>query len=241
MEQRQSEPNVTQNPEPSPSADEPSLHASPPSAAQIDPIGHYQEVPTTPKPQKRLRSTAFKGFWSFGQLIFGAVLLAFVINHVVFQSYEVFGQSMAPTLHEGDRLIISKLGKSWSSLLRRDYLPKRGEIIVFHNPQSADVQLVKRVVGLPGDIIIVRDGQLFVTPPDGSNTFNFDDVYGLDLVGATDKLESLVPAGKVFVVGDNRIPGGSLDSRNDLGTVPLGDIVGDLVLRIYPLGDAGVF
>jgi signal peptidase I len=182
-----------------------------------------------------------KGFWSLFQLIAGALALAFIINHVIFQSYEVFGQSMVPTLHEGDRLIISKLGKSWSSLIGRDYLPKHGEIVVFHNPNEQETQLVKRVVGLPGERVVVAGGRITVVNEAYPLGFNFDEHFGLVLSPTTGNVDIIVPENEVFVVGDNRTAGGSLDSRNDLGTVPIDQFVGDLVIRIFPLNDAAWF
>jgi signal peptidase I len=238
---QQFKPEIT--PVANPSTLEPNLHIEPSAPKPyVDPIVPVSESPkSSNKPRKKPRSYAFKGFLSIVQLVTGAIILAFIINNVVFQSYEVFGMSMAPTLHEGDRLIISKLGKSWSSLTREDYLPKRGEIIVFHNPRNTSVQLIKRVVGLPGDRVSVEDGVLTVFNNESPSGFQFDDVFNLDLPDTDGLVNIVVPEGEIFVVGDNRLRGGSLDSRNDLGTVPIEQIVGDLVIRIFPLSDAGLF
>lgn len=221
-----------------PSNPAPNLHAAPNPPPAADPI---TPQPTKLKRPKKPISYRSRGFWSLFQLVAGAVILAFIINHVVFQSYEVFGMSMTPTLHEGDRLIISKLGKSWSRLLGQNYIPKRGEIVVFHNPHEEATQLVKRVIGLPGDRVIVAGGSLSVITPDEPQGFNFSERFGLELAPTLGDLDEIVPQGEIFVTGDNRNPGGSLDSRNDLGTVPLRYFVGDLVLRIFPLDDAKWF
>lgn len=193
--------------------------------------------PSGPKPKRY----ALRGFFSVVQLFVGAAVLAFIINQLVFQPYEVFGQSMVPTLQEGDRLIVSKLGKTWATITRDEYVPKHGEIIVFHNPNNPQIQLVKRVVGLPGDQVIVRDGEIEVYTTDSPNGFNFDDRFGLDLGSTVGNINLTVPESEIFVVGDNRSPNGSLDSRNELGTVPLEQVVGDLVLRIFPLDEAALF
>lgn len=226
----------------SPSAPDPMLHASvdtsPPPTDPIQPsTGEYN----TPVPYKRPSHSSLKGFFSLVQLIVGAFLLAFVINRVVFQPYEVFGHSMMPTLSEGDRLIINKLGKSFASVRNQDYIPKRGEIIVFHNPNNENIQLVKRVVGLPGERVVVRDGELSVYTADQPNGFNYDDFFGLDLLPTVGEVDLVVPDGEIFVVGDNRGQGGSLDSRNELGTVPFDEIVGNLTFRIFPLSEATSF
>lgn len=227
-----------------PSRPSPDLHALEPlaPAEQIDPIQPIGESPVMQQaPTQRPKSYALKGFLSFIQLVVGAVLLAFIINHVVFQSYQVFGQSMVPTLHEGDRLIINKLGKSWSNAFGDGYLPKRGEVIVFHNPKDPDTQLVKRVVGLPGDRVVVDAGEIVVFTDEVPQGFDFDQTFGLSLEGAIGTVDIVVPDNEIFVVGDNRSPGGSLDSRNELGTVPINQIVGELIFRIFPLGDVKTF
>jgi len=221
-----------------PSTPNPGLHASPGPPPPPEPI-KYQS-PEIKRSKKPIGYRA-KGFWSLFQLIAGAMVLAFILNHVVFQSYEVFGQSMAPTLNEGDRLIISKLGKSWSGLMGQNYLPKRGEIVVFHNPREEETQLVKRIIGLPGDRIIVSGGRITVITPDAPRGFNFDDQFNLELDSTVGNVDLIVPPEEVFVTGDNRSPGGSLDSRNELGTVPLNQVVGDLVIRIFPLDQAHWF
>lgn len=219
------------------------LHATPPPTGQPDPIQprKFDYSNASPPPSRKPKSYALRGFFSIVQLIVGAAILAFLINHLVFQPYEVFGQSMMPTLKEGDRLIVSKLGKTWATITRDDYTPKRGEIIVFHNPNSPSVQLVKRVVGLPGDRVVVKDGNLFVYTVQRPEGFDFDRKFGLDLGRAVGSVDLTVPEGEIFVVGDNRSPNGSLDSRNELGTVPLDQVVGDLTFRIFPVSEAAVF
>ena len=233
------QPNPSPDKPAQPSANRPVLHAQAPSSPPAaDPISPQ---PIDMKRPKKPVSYRAKGFWSLFQLLAGALVLAFIINNVVFQSYEVFGQSMVPTLHEGDRLIISKLGKSWSSLTGQDYLPKHGEIVVFHNPHETQTQLVKRVVGLPGERVVVSGGRITVVNEEFPLGFNFDERFNLSLSPTVGNVDMIVPDGEIFVVGDNRTAGGSLDSRNDLGTVPINQLVGDLVIRIFPLNDAAWF
>ena len=246
MEERSESNNVTgpdHLPVAKPSSAAPQLHTQPTAPAEVaDPIRPIAESPSPQeKPRQRPRGYAFKSLLSTFQLVLGAVVLAVVINHFVFQSYQVFGQSMVPTLHEGDRLIINKLGKSWASVFGDGYLPKRGDIIVFHNPNDAQIQLVKRVIGLPGDRIVVDNGDITVYTDDSPLGFDYDLRFGLDLGSTVGEVDINVPAGEVFVVGDNRTPGGSLDSRNELGTVPAEEIVGDLAFRIFPVEQARSF
>ncbi|MDX1765856.1 MAG: signal peptidase I [Candidatus Saccharimonadales bacterium] len=212
---------------------------------QIDPIPPSSESDQPSQPKKSRKSnwlSSYKGFISIFQLIAGALLLAFIINQFIFQSYEVFGQSMTPTLSQGDRLIISKVSKSWNSLWNNDYQPGRGEIVVFRNPRNNTTQLVKRVIGLPGDRVVVDGGQITVFNDENPDGFNPDEDQQLDLASTDGRVDLTVPDGQIFVVGDNRIPNGSYDSRSpDLGTVPIDVVVGELVLRIFPLTEAKFF
>ena len=194
------------------------------------------------KPEKHGVGSRLAGVGSLLQLIIGALLVAFIINRFVFQSYEVFGRSMTPTLQEQDRLVISKLGKSWSTVTSNDYIPDRGTIIVFKSPRDPNIQLIKRVIGLPGERVVVEDGSITVFNDQNPQGFNPDIDFEADLTDfTTGNKESLVSEGELFVSGDNRSPGGSLDSRNELGLVPADNIVGELVVRLLPIGDASVF
>lgn len=192
-----------------------------------------------PPPKRSALFSSFKGFLSIAELVTGALILALGINSFVFQSYQVFGQSMEPTLQQGNRLIVSKLSKSWAGVLNNEWLPNRGTIIIFVNPRNPDVQLVKRVIGLPGERVLVNDGSITVFNEASPNGFDPDTPYKDQLVDfTTGSVDITVPDGHIFVSGDNRTPGGSLDSRNDLGTVPLDNIIGNLSMRIFPLSEA---
>lgn len=186
--------------------------------------------------------SAAKGLLGTIQLAVGAILLAVGINTFVFQSYEVIGDSMSPTLHNGDRLIISKIGKSWASVTNGDYIPERGDIIVFKSPSGQDRQLIKRVIGLPGEKVIVKNGNILVINDNNPDGFDPDIDYKDTLPSDTsNEITTDVPEGYLFVSGDNRIGGSSLDSRNELGNVPIDKVVGELKLRILPLNDAEAF
>jgi signal peptidase I len=193
----------------------------------------------------RFRSSmwqSFFGFFGVVQLLVAALLLALVINQFVFQSYQVYGESMSPTLHEGDRLIVSKLGRTWASITRDDYLPARGDIVVFTSPIEPGQQLVKRVVGLPGETVEVKNGSITVYNIDNPKGFNPDELVDAEFASFTPGEKTVtVEANHVFVSGDNRSPNGSLDSRNDLGLVPIDDIAGTLAMRIFPLSDAAFY
>lgn len=219
------------------------LREVPPEPIAPLPIQPLQSAPDPsteqPQPEKTKKES---GIFSFVATLIVAFVLVQVINVFFFQSYKVFGSSMFPTLHDGDRLIISKLGKTGSRLRGKDYVPKRGDVIVFVDPQRSGLQLIKRVIGLPGERVIVKDGKLTVYNSQSPNGFNPDDAnYGHTLPKTSGENDITVPQKSLFVSGDNRAGSNSLDSRNELGTVPEALVVGTLKVRIFPFDSAKFF
>lgn len=184
---------------------------------------------------------ALVGVWWIIEVIVSVIIMIIVIRAFVFQTYEVFGSSMSPTLSEQDRLIVFKLGKVTSNLFG-EYVPKRGEIVVFDSPKNDNLQLVKRVIALPGERIVIESGEITVFNEEFPDGFD-PDLEFVDTLSypKTGNVDLTVPEGEIFVAGDNRATGKSLDSRNDLGTIPVENVVGDLIFRHVPLSDAGTF
>jgi signal peptidase I len=164
------------------------------------------------------------------------IAIVFILHNFVFQAFHVVGHSMDPTLHETDYLIISKLAGSVSKIQNKVYVPARGQIVVFRFPKDPTLVFVKRVVALPGERVVVKNGKIVVYNKDNPNGFEPDasgDYTPSDPVslGAYD---DIVPADSVFVVGDNRRPNGSYDSR-EWGPLPTSYIIGQAVMRLLPL------
>lgn len=178
--------------------------------------------------------------------VVGSIVVAILLNLFVFQSYYVDGESMSPTLHTDNRLIISKLERTLANLDSTVYIPKRGQIVVLSGKVSPATQtqapeLIKRVVGIPGDTLTIKNG--FVTIKNSTTAeFNVDTALGLTLAPTYAEVDFTVfiPAGKVFVLGDNRTRGGSLDSRS-FGLVDTSLIDGRLWTRIMPFDQRRVF
>lgn len=201
--------------------------------------GGYPEEP------KNKTTKTLKNIFSTIGIIIAAPLIALLLINFVFQTYEVDGPSMEGTLQDGDRLIVLKAGRTIAEIKDEPYIPDRHSIIIFHSNEadlsSADRQLIKRVVALPGERVIVRDGRVTVYNSDHPNGFNPDSGtdYERNIPGQTPlNVDLTVPAGEVFVLGDNRI--NSKDSRS-FGTVPSESIVGELVLRIYPFSEVKTY
>lgn len=164
------------------------------------------------------------------------------INAFIFRSFNVVGPSMETTMYTGDRLIVDRLPVTWAQLQNKTYLPERGQIIVFKNPHYSrgleDEYVVKRVIGLPGDRVTIKDGKYLVfnaANPDGFNPD--DDNNGEPGAVTSGTADTVVPEGEVFVSGDHRIGTFSYDSRNGeagMGTIPSYDIVGPVSFRVFP-------
>jgi signal peptidase I len=165
-----------------------------------------------------------------------------LINAFVFRSYNVVGPSMEPTLYTDDRLIVDRLPVTWAHLQGKTYIPERGAIVVFKNPHYSrgieDEYVVKRVIGLPGERVTIKDGNYVVYNAEYPDGFNPDEANqgepGSPTSGTADVV---VPEGQIFVSGDHRQGNFSYDSRNGangMGTIPLYDVIGPVSWRIFP-------
>jgi signal peptidase I len=199
--------------------------------------------PTAPQPMgtppQNQRFKNLKGILSTLAIFLIVPFIAVMMTVFVFQSYEVDGQSMENTLQSNDKLIVYKLPKTWASIWHKSYIPKREEIIVFTKHEdlggiTTKRQLIKRVIGLPGDHVIVKNGKVTIYNNENPNGFDPDkDQVHTKYAPITEgEVDITVKSGQVFVMGDNRP--NSQDSRS-FGPIDASDITGKLVLRIFPL------
>lgn len=204
------------------------------------PVGN--PTPHTPHHKRHVDREKITSVISTILIIIAAPVIALMINAFIFQSYEVDGSSMEPTLQNTNRLIVDKIPKTWARIRGKEYLPNRHDIIIFKKPFNEEEQLIKRVIGLPGDRVVVKDGSITIYNSQHPDGFNPDVGEYAEKLSATDgTVDVTVKDGEVFVCGDNRIPGASLDSRSALGNIPLDHIVGKLVLRLLPLSELQTF
>jgi signal peptidase I len=156
------------------------------------------------------------------ETVLPAVLIAFLINLFLAQATQVHGQSMEPTLHSDQRLVVEKVSY-------RFHGPRRGDIVVLKSPQQSAELLIKRVIGLPGEAIEIREGRVYV------NGQELDEPY-LERSKGGNWGPTIVPPLHIFVLGDNR--GFSNDSRA-FGMVPIKSIIGRAWVSYWPLDEVG--
>jgi len=153
-----------------------------------------------------------------------AVPLALGLHTFVTQVYAISGSSMEPTLHDGERVVIDKLGPAISDL-------DAGDMVIFTSPLDPTKNLVKRIIGVEGDRITLRGDRVF------RNGEQLLEAYALrGLYQEHDEL--VVPLGHIFVLGDNRPQ--SKDSRH-FGPVGNDAVRGRVLFRLWPLDTIKAF
>jgi signal peptidase I len=154
-----------------------------------------------------------------------SVVVSFFIITFLYQPVKVEGTSMAPQLHDQDRLFINKFAYNFEKI-------ERDDVVVFYYPRDPQKSYIKRVIGLPGDSVRIVDGQLYVNGTAVEEPYvpaRYRDVRSMD--------EFKVPAGEYFVMGDHRSI--SSDSR-DFGPVARNLIYGKAAFVYWPREEMGV-
>lgn len=155
--------------------------------------------------------------------------LAVVIIAFIAQSFLVEGSSMEPSLHHAQRLLVEKISYRFST-------PKRGEVVVFRYPSDQSRKFIKRIIGLPGDEVSIKNGFLYLNGVRLNENYINGPTYGT--YSAPTFGPVLVPEGHFFVLGDNRR--NSDDSRYpDVGFVPKKNLVGKALFVYWPLTQIG--
>jgi len=174
-------------------------------------------------------------------------ILVFLAVRASFQNFKVDGTSMYPTLHNGQFLIVNKLVYSQVNTKKLNTFlpfisagsgtanvfhgPQRGDIVVLVDPQKPSTDLIKRVIGLPGDTVQVVEGHVYI-----NDHLLVEPYIKTPWHGSQPKIT--IPAGEYFVMGDNR--DNSLDSRSpQVGLIPKDNIIGKAMLSYWPSDQFG--
>ncbi len=210
-----------------------------------------------------------KDLLSLAGFIFAVILGTLFLNTYIYRSYNVVGGSMENTLHGDDRVIVNRAAVSWAHFVGQEYVPERGQIIVFLNEDEAKVKqyqsegisnpvtcsvpsnisdqyIIKRVIAFPGERVVVKDGVMTIYNEEHPDGFVYDEKWRVSDTDGPKKhtsgeIDITVPEGELFVSGDNREGSNSWDSRNGLGTIPYCRIIGPVILRLFPLDKIRTF
>jgi len=184
----------------------------------------------TPQENKKRSFIAnlFFGFIDFAKTVALIVIIAFAIRVFAVQPFIVEGESMEPMFKNNDYLITEKISYRLKN-------PTRGDVIIFHPPEDPSINYIKRIIGLPGDTIEIKDGMVFVNDC-ALSEFYVDSTTQLSL--KTPSAPITLKPGEYFVLGDNR--NHSRDSR-EIGAIPRQNIVSKIWFRLLPPSNIRVF
>ncbi|MDP9267311.1 MAG: signal peptidase I [Acidobacteriota bacterium] len=157
-------------------------------------------------------------------LVISALVSAFIIMFL-YQPVKVEGTSMLPGLEDQERIFINKFVYKFESI-------QRGDIVVFHYPRDPQKSYIKRVIGVAGDKIVIRNGYVYV-----NGTLVPEPYVPVEYFDPRSCPEEVVAAGSYYVLGDHRTM--SNDSR-DFGPVDADFIYGKAVFVYWPVGKVGV-
>ncbi len=189
---------------------------------------YYEDQQFETSERERGRPARKKGGGFVEYVVILLVSFALVFGFVrpfVMEAFWIPSGSMIPTLQINDRVLVNKFIYRFSE-------PERGDIVVFESVDNSEQDLIKRVVGLPGDEISVRRGKLFVNGEPQREPYTNEEFPDTSFFAQT-----TVPKDHVFVMGDNRA--NSQDSRV-FGPLPEGNIEGEAFLRFWPPGRIGL-
>lgn len=181
------------------------------------------------EPGEERESSILRELGSWILYILIIIGLTYLIITFVGQRTRVSGSSMETTLHNGDNLVVDKISYRF-----RD--PKRYDIIVFPYKYEENTYYIKRIIGMPGETIQIKDGYVYINGEQLTS-----DIYGNERIKDPQTAENPITLGadEYFVMGDNR--NHSMDSRDpSVGVLKRSDLIGRAWIRIYPFDNVGV-
>src|SRR3990167_3890591 len=184
------------------------------------------------KKRKPDREEVLSFFWEVIKIVVVALAIIVPVRYYLFQPFFVKGASMEPTFNDGDYVLIDEISYSF-----RD--PQRGEVIIFRSPQDHSQFFIKRVIGLPGEQIQVKNNEVIIYNKQNPEGFTLDEAEYLDQEAQTlGSLRINIDDNEYFVLGDNRLH--SSDSRL-WGGVNRSLITGRVLLRAWPINKIAKF
>jgi signal peptidase I len=173
----------------------------------------------------------FYAFWEIIEVVLVAIIAVFVIRNFLVQPFLVSGDSMRPNFSSGDYLLVDEISYRFRE-------PERGEVIVFKYPGDEKTYYIKRIIGLPGERISIKEGQITIFNDEKPNGFMPDEQYLPETTMTDGDDEVVLKSGEYFVMGDNR--NYSFDSRK-WGNLQKAEIIGLVRLRLWPFNEVMAF
>jgi signal peptidase I len=188
--------------------------------------------------------------WEIVKTIGGIIIFLLVFRFYIFQPFSIKGSSMEPNFHDGEYLIVNEFTYNFSS-------PARGDVVVFRHPEPACTDFIakgylqrkffadnpglggpcndyiKRVIGLPGETVTVKDGKVMIKNDKNPNGFQLDEKYLAAGIPTLGNQSVTLEKNEYYVIGDNRNPNASSDSR-EWGPLPRENIVGKAFTILLP-------
>ncbi len=165
------------------------------------------------------------------EIVLIAVFVVFGVRTFLVQPFLVSGASMEPNFHGGDYILINELSYRFRQ-------PERGEVVVFHYPGDERTYFIKRIIGLPGEHVLVEGGKVMIYNKKYPDGMQIDETYlpgNLKTIGEKDMV---LGDNEYFVMGDNR--DASFDSRQ-WGPLKRTEVVGSVWIRLWPLNQVMAF
>jgi len=167
---------------------------------------------------------AIAAIFDFLQGIVAIAAVLVMIYLFIMSPQEVSGHSMEPNFHDHDYILTNKVVYKLKD-------PKRGDIVIFKSPSNKDVDYIKRIIGLPGETLTLRDQHYYINGQILEEPYDYNKpVYGGSFLHEGEEIT--IPERMYFVSGDNR-PGSS-DSR-EFGLISIDDFIGQAILRYWPI------
>lgn len=185
-----------------------------------------QKAAETPQNQAKKEPSFFSEVVRFFLIV---VFIIIPFRIFVAQPFIVDGASMDNTFHNGEYLIVDQVTYRFDE-------PERGSVLIFKYPENPSKFFIKRIIGLPGETVVIRNGKVTIKNNENPDGFELDEPY----LGSEkpDTLTATLGEKEFFVMGDNRNV--SSDSRY-WGPVPEDNIIGRPIFRLYPITNLSVF
>ncbi|MDP9212255.1 MAG: signal peptidase I [bacterium] len=193
----------------------------------------YASIPAEPEQPER-SERILHVIWEVTKTVAFIVLVAVVVRAFLVQPFFVQGESMEPNLQDGNYLLVNQLSYTFGE-------PARGDVVVFRAPPEPETNYIKRVIGLPGETVQIRNGDFHIINPENPDGFRLEEPYEVEGTVTRpdgDQTTWKLDGDEYFMVGDNRNPGKSSDSRA-WGPVEEHYLIGKAWLRVYPPAEFG--